>query len=254
MTTSTFESASGRAHREVNPSTIRWLPLQRTLIVVILVAFVAVQAISLREVSPIYVAIMAPFALALAATWRWPRGGSVALGVLGLLLLLAFLPDVVRDLSNPDSTVTFIVTGVVATAALASVFAGGAILLKRQAHATWHGVRIGAAVLVIGVFAVGIAARLTIDSHAIEPGDVSIVADRVRFGPDSITASAGDVAIHVNNRDWMPHDLTIDELGVKLQIPERSARRITFDTPAGTYEAYCSLPGHERMKLTLIVE
>jgi uncharacterized cupredoxin-like copper-binding protein len=47
----------------------------------------------------------------------------------------------------------------------------------------------------------------------------------------------------------------VDELGVNLWVPVRGERRTAFTAPAGTYEFYCAVPGHEGfMRGSLVVE
>lgn len=50
------------------------------------------------------------------------------------------------------------------------------------------------------------------------------------------------------------HTFTVEALGVNLEIPALKSRRIAFDAPPVTYEFVCTVPGHESMTGTLIVE
>jgi plastocyanin len=58
--------------------------------------------------------------------------------------------------------------------------------------------------------------------------------------------------VFVENQDNVLHTLTIDELGVDLQIPAKSEGRVTFDAKPGTYEFVC-IP-HEGMGMTGTLE
>jgi plastocyanin len=80
------------------------------------------------------------------------------------------------------------------------------------------------------------------------------VAESVEFEPASVTASAGEVSVHIDNRDPVRHTFAIDELGVETEIPAGKGRRVTFDAGAGEYEFHCTVPGHEDMKGTITVE
>ncbi len=60
------------------------------------------------------------------------------------------------------------------------------------------------------------------------------------------TVDRGDnIVLVVKNFDNQLHDITIDELGFKLNNPQRSTSLgvLTFDQ-VGTYTFYCSIPGH----------
>lgn len=89
------------------------------------------------------------------------------------------------------------------------------------------------------------------DARSIEIG-----AGSLTFQPDTIEIVAGeDIAITLSSTD-IEHNLVIDEPGffvaAEAGAPQDSGLRI--DT-AGTYTAYCSIPGHRAagMELTLTV-
>ena len=50
------------------------------------------------------------------------------------------------------------------------------------------------------------------------------------------------------------HTFTIEELGVDLEVPAHKAGRIDIDAAPGIYQFVCSVPGHEAMTGTLIIE
>jgi nitrite reductase (NO-forming) len=65
------------------------------------------------------------------------------------------------------------------------------------------------------------------------------------FSPDTIKVNEGPVQINLTNTEAMGHDLTIDELGVKITVGPNATATATFDATPGTYEIYCSIPGHK---------
>jgi len=85
-----------------------------------------------------------------------------------------------------------------------------------------------------------------------------ITAGNFYFTPNRITVNQGDhVSIVLSNRDGF-HDFVIDALHVRMPVIRQgqfTTARFTADKK-GTYEFYCSLPGHKEqgMKGTLIVQ
>jgi plastocyanin len=70
----------------------------------------------------------------------------------------------------------------------------------------------------------------------------------LRFTTDSLQANAGEVTIVMENASSVPHDISlkgggVDERGEVVGKGERS--EVTATVQPGTYEFYCSVPGHE---------
>jgi len=79
---------------------------------------------------------------------------------------------------------------------------------------------------------------------AFEPSDLAIPAN-------------ADITVRVENLGVLPHDFTLDQLGVTsglLSSGESTA--VTINAAPGTYGFYCSVPGHKQagMRGTLTVE
>jgi plastocyanin len=234
-------------------ATARWLPVQRGAAAAIVLCSLFVQVVMAREVIPPLVVIMALFLVAGAATSRRPRGASIAVGVLSLLVVLLFLPDIVRDLGDPESAFTFVTIGTITVAALLAIIGGAMVMRRREAARVAARAPIAAGLAVVALLVIGVGARLTMDSAVAEPGDLLVAAERVEFAPTELEAEAGTIAVHVDNRDLAPHDFTIEELDLSLHVPERASRRVEFEAGPGTYTAICTIPGHERMEVTLHV-
>jgi hypothetical protein len=236
-----------------DPATQRWLPVLRGCVAVIVACSLFVQVVMAGAAIPPLVALIVLFGGAGLLTRRTPRKASIGIGGLGLLSLVLFLPDIARDMADPESAFTFVVTAAM-TAAVVVATIGGALVLRRRtgerAVTIVPGIAVAAVVVLAGI---SLVARFNLESVEAQPGDLLVVADKVLFEPDVLQAPAGAVAIHVDNRDITPHDLTIDELDVQLRLPERAARRVELDAAPGTYRAYCSLPGHERMEIDLVI-
>ena len=64
------------------------------------------------------------------------------------------------------------------------------------------------------------------------------------FVPNELEAHEGEVTLSLNNLDAIPHDFTIDELGLKFAVDASASITETFTATPGVYEFYCSIPGH----------
>lgn len=100
-------------------------------------------------------------------------------------------------------------------------------------------------------------------------GEVVVTASEFSFEPKEIKAKVGQpVTIVLKNAGAQQHDLTIDGIQVTVDGQDKTGvqtelvgaggeTRVTF-TPkqAGSYEFYCSVPGHKAagMTGTLVVE
>lgn len=75
------------------------------------------------------------------------------------------------------------------------------------------------------------------------------------FAPAPAKASAGETTIRFVNKGLVEHDITIDALKVKIVAKPGKTAEAKATLKAGTYETYCSIPGHKEsgMKGTLTV-
>lgn len=85
--------------------------------------------------------------------------------------------------------------------------------------------------------------------------------DALRFEPATITVKKGTpVRVTLTNNSALEHDWVVDNLdGKKIQVhaaPKANATTELTPTASGTYEFYCSIPGHREagMKGTLTVQ
>jgi plastocyanin len=88
--------------------------------------------------------------------------------------------------------------------------------------------------------------------------EVSVEAGEMWFQPATVEVAAGEpVNLAVVNRGQLFHDLTIDELGLRIDVDsgQRDTAGLTVEEP-GAYEFYCSVPGHASagMRGTLLVQ
>lgn len=92
-------------------------------------------------------------------------------------------------------------------------------------------------------------------SHGEGAATVSVDATITGFTPSEIEVPEGSVSVRIVNVDPLPHDFTIDELGVKVALPASETVEARFDAKPGIYTFYCSIPGHREagMEGTLTV-
>ena len=82
--------------------------------------------------------------------------------------------------------------------------------------------------------------------------DVTIVARDFSFSPSELRISAGGTMNFVlDNEGSLPHDITIPELGFSLPAaPGATASAALSAARTGTYEFFCSVPGHREAGMT----
>lgn len=82
--------------------------------------------------------------------------------------------------------------------------------------------------------------------------EVTLAAAEFAYDPNSIEVAAGSrLKITLENKGTLEHDFTIDSLSVKLLAPiGQSPSFTTGELTAGTYDFYCSIPGHKEAGMT----
>jgi plastocyanin len=75
---------------------------------------------------------------------------------------------------------------------------------------------------------------------------VTVESNDIYFEPAELTISADtDVTVSLPNAGAAPHNFSIDELGISVDIAPGATEETTINAPAGTYEYYCNVPGHK---------
>jgi plastocyanin len=92
--------------------------------------------------------------------------------------------------------------------------------------------------------------------ETLPPGvDLVVVGRDTFFTEEAYSAPAGDITILFDNRGNLVHDVRVrgnDEFDLNAGGGDEAQGALTLE--AGTYEIYCSIPGHEPMKASLTVE
>jgi plastocyanin len=75
---------------------------------------------------------------------------------------------------------------------------------------------------------------------------VTVVTTEFQFDPDRFSIPADtDVVVTIDNSGGVvEHDFTIDALDVDIYADPTQVVTGTINAPAGTYDFYCSIPGH----------
>jgi plastocyanin len=77
-------------------------------------------------------------------------------------------------------------------------------------------------------------------------GEFRIDMVDIAFEPNTLTIPADtDVTISLPNTGALPHNFSIDELGISVDVAAGDTGTATINAPAGTYEFYCNVPGHK---------
>lgn len=92
-----------------------------------------------------------------------------------------------------------------------------------------------------------------------EPQTEAVTMSELKFSPDRVKAVA-DSTIAIHNEGKLGHDLKLrqdgKEIGGTQILNPGETQKLEVRFPAGSYQMYCSVPGHENsgMKGTFTVE
>jgi uncharacterized cupredoxin-like copper-binding protein len=76
---------------------------------------------------------------------------------------------------------------------------------------------------------------------------LEVVSHDIYFEPSELSIPAGtDVTVSLPNEGVTPHNFSIDELGISVDISPGATEETVINAPAGTYEYYCNVPGHKQ--------
>ncbi|CAN5866061.1 hypothetical protein BH24CHL4_BH24CHL4_04630 [soil metagenome] len=85
----------------------------------------------------------------------------------------------------------------------------------------------------------------------------AVVSGDIYFDPTEVTIAADtNVPFMLPNDGAAPHNFSIDELEVDIDIAPGEEEEVVINAPAGEYEYYCNVPGHREAGMvgTLVVE
>lgn len=77
--------------------------------------------------------------------------------------------------------------------------------------------------------------------------EVTVTSNDIFFEPTELTIPANtNVKFILPNEGAAAHDFSIDALGIEEAIAPGDTKEVIVNAPAGTYEFYCSVPGHKQ--------
>jgi len=83
---------------------------------------------------------------------------------------------------------------------------------------------------------------------------VQVTESEFKIALASTDLKAGKITFDVKNDGSIPHDLAIVGMSEKTkEIPAKGSAKLTVTLKAGTYELYCSVPGHKEAGMDLKV-
>jgi len=206
-------------------------------------------------------ALTLAFLVLLTLGWIFFRPGRIIPVVVRSLVFadVAFwmVPAAVSNALSHSSLGSTLLPGILGTTAIVGLLAAAAFLISRGNQAAGTGVARGVAalalvvILVVAGVAAASASRTTTSGNAIV-----ISATNARFSATTLTANHGTVTVDFTNNDLFWHTFTVPALGVDIRAPVKGSRQVSFNAPPGTYEFFCSIPGHKQigMKGTLIIQ
>lgn len=162
---------------------------------------------------------------------------SVASTFTGLVVLVAF--GNLSALAFPTSWEMFISAASLLVFTVVAILAGVGSVRRRASEtaAARRLARFGAAAIA-GFVVFGVGAGLTVKSDSRRPGDLLLtITPSVESSPRELTAEPGRISLLVRNESIHRNTLTIEGV-VDREVPARSAKRVTFSAPPGTYRFY----------------
>ncbi len=82
--------------------------------------------------------------------------------------------------------------------------------------------------------------------EAVQPVKWSIDMLEYAFTPSVISVEAGVTdTITLKNEGSVPHNFSVDELGISIDVAPGASKSTAITAPLGTYSYYCNIPGHK---------
>jgi plastocyanin len=192
---------------------------------------------------PFLAMMAAPFLVGLVLLRFARKTGIVWLGVVSLALLVMNAPFTLDAIKHPESPADFVPVTMLTVGGLLAVIATVPAFRSargRQSDSAFPKVAAVTGVLLV-VAAIGgsLVAAGGVTSDAPADGSLIVDMENFEFGPETITASSGEVSLYVTNNDSARHTFTVDELGVDESIAPGQSKQITFDAEAGEIRFYC---------------
>lgn len=179
------------------------------------------------------------------------RGGTIGVvmaGVLSADIALWTTSGAVSNFANGEALSALILPAYLGLFSLAGVASAVATVVTRKDPA--RGVRkatvfsrtLLALFLLITIAGLLVPKTATLSARS---SDVALVTKGMQFSDAALVSDEGEISLRLSNKDLWWHTFTIDELDVNLAVPMGAERSLSFSAPAGIYDFYCAIPGHE---------
>ena len=97
-------------------------------------------------------------------------------------------------------------------------------------------------------------AETTTTAPTPQASTVDVTETEFKIALASTELKAGKITFDVTNGGAIPHDLAIVDVPQKTkEIPSKGSAKLTVTLKPGTYELYCSVPGHKQAGMDLKV-
>jgi uncharacterized cupredoxin-like copper-binding protein len=97
-------------------------------------------------------------------------------------------------------------------------------------------------------------AETTTTAPTAQASTVDVTETEFKIALASTELKAGKITFDVTNGGAIPHDLAIEGVDQKTkEIPSKGSAKLTVTLKPGTYELYCSIPGHKQAGMDLKV-
>ena len=232
--------------------TMKW-PRILSVAAAIVTLWAVIMTVLAGEIIPPIIAFGVLFGVIAVLARRRPGKGVYWAGIVFTVLAFAgSAPFVIADLSHPESGLLFVLSVLQVLAMLTVAVASWAALRS------WSGESVLAVVIVplmVFIIAAGVSVALFLglEDDLVVEGDVLLTSRSAEWGPETITATSGDLGVFIDNKDPYRHSFVIEALDVEIELPASTSRRVEFTAPEGTYSIICTVPGHEKMTGTLVV-
>jgi uncharacterized cupredoxin-like copper-binding protein len=101
---------------------------------------------------------------------------------------------------------------------------------------------------ILGALVLGVAGLIAACGPSAPPTvEKTLETTEFAFAPAEFEVAAGSaLAITLENKGTLEHDLTIDSISFKVEVAiGKTATGTTGELAAGTYDFHCSVPGHK---------
>jgi plastocyanin len=241
----------------VAASRVTW----RTLVVAAAIGNLAMLAwlvVSAQDTLALSLVAVLVVGLALSRV-RDGLAGRVVLGLAFADMSWYTVSGAIWNLVNREGIAAVVIPAWLGSLAVAGLVAAVASILNRSTPDAGRtgAPRVGA--VAVTCFALALAVNAVQGradkATASQPNTVGLTTENMAYSSKNLTAETGQITLRLNNHDLFWHTFTIDSLAADLKVAVDGDESVTFNATPGTYEFYCTVPGHAQMGMrgTLVV-